>query len=147
MRLSEVAPYRWIATAYVEFFRGLPVLIVLPRAFRTMIPPLTNELIMLIKDASLVFAIGLALSDFELTTFGKSMANNHANITPVVVAGLGCLVVTLPLRLEVRRRPIRDSVTMNVLAGPGIVCLTRVSPVLPCSWARDRQAGPGGYGQ
>ncbi|MGH3359360.1 MAG: amino acid ABC transporter permease, partial [Nocardioidaceae bacterium] len=28
MRLSSVGPYRWIATAYIEFFRGLPALIV-----------------------------------------------------------------------------------------------------------------------
>jgi polar amino acid transport system permease protein len=77
--------------------------IVLPQAFRIMIPPLTNELIMLIKDSSLVFAIGLSLGDFELTTFGKGMANNHANITPLVVAGLGYLVITLPLSYLVRR--------------------------------------------
>ncbi|MGH3435502.1 MAG: amino acid ABC transporter permease [Sciscionella sp.] len=173
MRLSEVGPYRWIATAYVEFFRGLPTLvvfialsllplafsglvipfapygtvwvalavvggaymaetiragilavprgqveaarslgmtpgtatrkIVLPQAFRIMIPPLTNELIMLIKDSSLVFAIGLSLADFELTTFGKGMANNEANLTPLVIAGLGYLVITLPLSYLVRR--------------------------------------------
>lgn len=29
MKLSPLAPYRWLATAYVEFFRGLPVLIVI----------------------------------------------------------------------------------------------------------------------
>src|SRR6266536_786450 len=29
MRLSSVAPYRWVATAYVELFRGLPALLVL----------------------------------------------------------------------------------------------------------------------
>lgn len=173
MRLSEVAPYRWISMAYIEFFRGLPTLvvfialsllplaftglilpydpygtvwlalgivgsaymaetiragiqavprgqveaarslgmtsaaatrkIVLPQAFRIMIPPLTNELIMLIKDSSLVYAIGLAVGGFELTAFGKGMANDHANITPLVVAGFGYLVITLPLSWLVRR--------------------------------------------
>ncbi len=29
MKLSPLAPYRWLATAYIEFFRGLPVLIVI----------------------------------------------------------------------------------------------------------------------
>jgi polar amino acid transport system permease protein len=29
MRLSSVGPYRWVATAYVELFRGLPALLVL----------------------------------------------------------------------------------------------------------------------
>lgn len=28
MRLSSVAPYRWIATVWIEFFRGLPAIIV-----------------------------------------------------------------------------------------------------------------------
>jgi polar amino acid transport system permease protein len=173
MRLSEVAIYRWIATVYIEFFRGLPTLvvfialsllslafnglvipfspygtvwlalaivgsaymaetiragiqavprgqveaarslgmtsgtatrkIVLPQAFRMMIPPLTNELIMLIKDSSLVFAIGLSVTDYELTTFGRGMANDEANITPLVVAGLAYLVITLPLSYLVRK--------------------------------------------
>jgi polar amino acid transport system permease protein len=40
---------------------------------------------------------------FELTAFGKGMANDHANITPLVVAGLGYLVITLPLSWLVRR--------------------------------------------
>ena len=26
MRLSPVGPYRWLATGYIEFFRGLPAL-------------------------------------------------------------------------------------------------------------------------
>ncbi|HSE71340.1 MAG TPA: amino acid ABC transporter permease, partial [Nocardioidaceae bacterium] len=29
MKLSPVAPYRWIATTYIEFFRGLPALVVI----------------------------------------------------------------------------------------------------------------------
>ena len=29
MKLSPVAPYRWVATAYIEFFRGLPALLVI----------------------------------------------------------------------------------------------------------------------
>ncbi len=28
MRLSSVGPYRWIATVYIEFFRGLPALLI-----------------------------------------------------------------------------------------------------------------------
>ncbi|KFC51931.1 hypothetical protein GY12_15090 [Micrococcus luteus] len=28
MRLSSFGPYRWLATAYVEFFRGVPALLV-----------------------------------------------------------------------------------------------------------------------
>lgn len=173
MRLSDVAPYRWLATIYIEFFRGLPALVVfmafsllplafpglampwppygtvwaalaivgsaymaetiragilavpkgqveaarslgmtagqamrkvtLPQAFRIMIPPLTNELIILIKDSSLVFIVGLSAAHFDLTKFGRAAANTHVNITPLVVAGLGYLLITLPLSMLVRR--------------------------------------------
>jgi len=173
MRLSDVAPYRWLATIYIEFFRGLPALVVfialsllplafpglampwppygtawaalgivgsaymaetiragilavprgqieaarslgmsagqamrkitLPQAFRIMIPPLTNELIMLIKDSSLVFIVGLSAANFDLTKFGRAAANSNVNITPLVVAGLGYLIITLPLSVIVRR--------------------------------------------
>ena len=46
MRLSSVAPYRWIAGIYIEFFRGLPAIVVLiafsllPLAFPGMVIPL-----------------------------------------------------------------------------------------------------------
>ncbi|MES1946778.1 amino acid ABC transporter permease [Salinisphaera sp. C84B14] len=173
MRLSDVGPYRWLATVYIEFFRGLPALVVfmafsllplafpglamplppygtvwaalgivgsaymaetiragiqavprgqieaarslgmsasqamwritLPQAFRIMIPPLTNELIMLIKDSSLVFIVGLSAANFDLTKFGRAAANSNVNITPLVVAGLGYLIITLPLSIIVRR--------------------------------------------
>jgi len=46
MKLAPVAPYRWLATGYIEFFRGLPALIVifgvgltLPLAFNGWRPP------------------------------------------------------------------------------------------------------------
>jgi len=173
MRLSDVGPYRWLARIYIEFFRGLPALVVfmafsllplafpglampwppygtvwaalgivgsaymaetiragiqavpkgqieaarslgmsagqamrkvtLPQAFRIMIPPLTNELIMLIKDSSLVFIVGLSAANFDLTKFGRAAANTNVNITPLVVAGLGYLIITLPLSIIVRR--------------------------------------------
>lgn len=177
MRLSSVAPYRWLSTVYVEFFRGVPALIVLiafgglgiafpglripfepygtvwlalgmvsaaymsetiragiqavprgqveaarslgmtagmatrrvvlPQAFRIVIPPLTNELILLTKDSSLVFAIGLTAGAFELTKFGRDLMNSTANLTPLVVAGFSYLIITLPLTFLVRQMEAR----------------------------------------
>jgi polar amino acid transport system permease protein len=43
------------------------VSVVIPQAFRIILPPLTNELILLTKDSSLVYILGLALEDYELT--------------------------------------------------------------------------------
>lgn len=71
--------------------------IVLPQALRIVIPPMTNELVMLLKDTSLLFSIGLAAPDRELTTFGKDGLSTYASATPLIVAALLYLVVTLPL--------------------------------------------------
>ncbi len=173
MRLSEVGPYRWLARAYIEFFRGLPAIIVfiafgllplafeglvipfdpygtvwvalgmvasaymaetiragiqavpkgqveaarslgmpagmamrkivLPQAFRVILPPLANELILLVKDSSLVYVLGLAQGGYELTKLGRELANSTANLTPLVVAGFCYLLITLPLTVLVGR--------------------------------------------
>ncbi len=167
MKLSPVLPYRWLATGYIELFRGLPALlvifgfayavpiafgwrppggnagagliglivvsaayiaetiragieavpkgqveaarslgmnpawtmltVVLPQAFRIITPPLTNELVILIKDTSLLFIAGMAIGDRELTTFARDALTSQANATPLVVAALLYLVITLPL--------------------------------------------------
>jgi polar amino acid transport system permease protein len=178
MRLSKVAPYRWVATAYVELFRGLPALlvlfivayglptafpdrvipggvygqvalglglvsaayisetvragiqavpkgqteaartlgmsqgramrqIVLPQAFRIVIPPLTNEIILLTKDTSLAYVLGVTAATIELTKFGGDLLNDRVNPTPLLVAGLCYLIITLPLSQLVRRLELR----------------------------------------
>ncbi|KUH38841.1 amino acid ABC transporter permease [Streptomyces changanensis] len=178
MRLSSVAPYRWLATVYIELFRGLPALlififvgvavplafpgtaipggtygkvalglglvaaaymaetiragiqavprgqmeaarslgfsharamvsVIIPQAFRIVIPPLTNELVLLFKDSSLVLFLGVTLTERELTKFGRDLASQTANSTPILVAGLCYLLVTVPLSLVVRRLEAR----------------------------------------
>lgn len=178
MRLSKVAPYRWVSTAYIEIFRGLPALLVLfmvgygipnafpdrelpggvygsvtlglgltaaaymaetiragiqavpkgqleaartlgmsqftamrkvvvPQAFRIVIPPLTNEVILLTKDSSLAYVLGVTATSIELTKFGGDRLNQYVNATPLLVAGLCYLIITLPLSQLVRRLEIR----------------------------------------
>jgi polar amino acid transport system permease protein len=165
MKLSPVAPWRWIATIYIEFFRGVPALlvfvalsvavplafglkfdinstsglalgivgsayiaetiragilavpkgqleaarslgmsqgrtlvtVVIPQAFRIILPPLTNELIMLIKDSSLISVVGLTAADYELTKFGRETLSRSPSLTPLLIAGLCYLIITLPL--------------------------------------------------
>lgn len=173
MRLSSVAANRWLAGLYIEFFRGVPAIIVfmafgllplafpgaiipfdpygtvwialglvaaaymaetiragiqavpkgqveaarslgmpasmstikivLPQAFRIVLPPLTNELILLTKDSSLVYVLGLTKDAYELTKYGRELATTTANLTPLIVAGLSYLLITLPLSFLVRR--------------------------------------------
>ncbi|WP_141577211.1 amino acid ABC transporter permease [Actinomadura sp. WMMA1423] len=178
MRLSSVPPYRWFATAYIEVFRGLPLLlififvgvgvplafpgtnipggaagqaglalglaaaymaetiragieavpkgqleaarslgmshtramrsIVIPQAFRIIIPPLTNELVLLCKDSSLVLFLGITLGERELTKFGRDLAGQQGNTTPIIVAGVCYLLITIPLSLLARRLEARQ---------------------------------------
>ena len=48
------------------------VSVVLPQAIRIVIPPLTNELVVLIKDTSLLFVVGMQADQVELSTFGQN---------------------------------------------------------------------------
>ncbi|WP_448061155.1 amino acid ABC transporter permease [Cellulomonas hominis] len=167
MKLSTVRAYRWIATIYIEFFRGIPALlvvlsvgyavpiafnvsirslmvkaaialgavsaayiaetlragieavprgqveaarslgmshgralveVVIPQAFRIVLPPMTNEVILLTKDTSLVFLAGLTTQEFELAKLGRDALNSATGgLTALFVIG-GCyLLITLPL--------------------------------------------------
>jgi polar amino acid transport system permease protein len=76
--------------------------IVLPQAFRIVIPPLTNEIILLTKDTSLAYVLGVTATTIELTKYAGDALNSRVNPTPLVVAGLLYLAITLPLSQVVR---------------------------------------------
>lgn len=170
MKLSPIGLYRWLATAYIEFFRGLPALIVMlamafgvpiafhwqppggslgagliglmmvagaymaetlragiqavpkgqveaarslgmsgsrtmasvvvPQAIRIVIPPLTNEFVLLIKDTSLLFIIGATTDQRELVTVARDMQSSGfsaGTATSLTMAAILYLVITLPL--------------------------------------------------
>lgn len=67
--------------------------IIVPQAFRRVIPPLTNEFVMLIKDTSIVSVIGLE----ELLRSARVLQSATANATPLVAAALFYLAICLPL--------------------------------------------------
>lgn len=71
--------------------------IIIPQAFRVMIPPLTNEFVLLIKDTSLIFVLGVAVADQELAFFSRAAVQDTFNGTPFVAAALLYLAITLPL--------------------------------------------------
>ncbi|WP_328556261.1 MULTISPECIES: amino acid ABC transporter permease [unclassified Streptomyces] len=79
------------------------VSIIVPQAFRIIIPPLTNELVTLFKDSSLVLFLGVTLEERELSKYGRDLASTTANSTPILVAGLCYLLVTIPLGFVARR--------------------------------------------
>ncbi|MGO2053569.1 amino acid ABC transporter permease [Glutamicibacter sp. 287] len=180
MKMASFAPYRWFATAFIEFFRGIPailvllafgfglpqafgtnwpqpvnimfalglvssayiaetlraglqavpkgqteaarslgmpawramVTIVIPQAFKIVLPPMTNEIILLTKDTSLAFILGAAFTQYEMTKFGRDgISSLDAGITPLVVAGLFYLVITIPLSLIARKFESRSART------------------------------------
>jgi polar amino acid transport system permease protein len=85
------------------------VSVILPQAYRIIIPPLTNELVLLFKDSSLVLFLGVTLDERELTKFGRDLASQTAKSTPILVAGLCYLLVTIPLSFVVRRLEARTA--------------------------------------
>ncbi|HMR96924.1 MAG TPA: amino acid ABC transporter permease [Microthrixaceae bacterium] len=76
--------------------------IVLPQAFRVILPPLTNELVLLLKDTSLLAVLGVAIGQRELTTWGRTISNAIGNYTPLIAAAVCYLVITLPLTFLAR---------------------------------------------
>lgn len=71
--------------------------IIIPQAFRIIIPPLTNELVLLIKDTSLVFVLGFTIQAKELFKFGSDIMSNTFNGTPLIVIAVLYLVITVPM--------------------------------------------------
>ena len=58
--------------------------IVLPQVFKNILPAITNELITLVKDTSLAFAISYS----EMFTLAKKIASSQSTLMPFVVAGV-----------------------------------------------------------
>jgi glutamate transport system permease protein len=69
-------------------------LVVLPQAIRTVIPPLINVVIALIKNSSIAAAFGV----LELTATGTRLANANGDAVIAILAGVAVcyLVITLP---------------------------------------------------
>jgi polar amino acid transport system permease protein len=76
--------------------------IVLPQAFRVILPPLTNELVLLLKDTSLLAVLGVAIGQRELTTWGRTISNSIGNYSPLIAAAVCYLVITIPLTFLAR---------------------------------------------
>ena len=81
----------------------------LPQAFRIVIPPLTNEIILLVKDSSLVYVLGVTFEPVRADQVQPEHVVEYASSTPLVVGGLLYLVITLPLSQLVRRLEIRHA--------------------------------------
>ena len=86
--------------------------VVVPQAFRIVIPPLTNELVMLLKDTALLSVLGSTVDTKELLKFGQDVSASSFNGSALVLAAIIYLVMTVSLtwvarRLESRLRTFR----------------------------------------
>lgn len=66
------------------FFR-----IILPQAFKRVIPAVVNEITTLVKDTSLVYVVGMD----ELLKIGKTAANRDVSLLPLLIVGAVYLIV------------------------------------------------------
>lgn len=73
--------------------------VVLPQAVRTVVPPLLNDFIALMKDTSLVQVIGVV----EVVRAGREVQGETFNSSALTLGALMFLVVTLPLARVVDR--------------------------------------------
>ncbi len=72
---AKVLGYNWAQT----FFK-----IILPQVIKRILPSVTNEIITLVKDTSLAFAIAQA----EMFTIAKQIAAKETTIMPLMIAGM-----------------------------------------------------------
>ncbi len=70
------------------FFR-----IILPQAFKRVLPPIANEVITLVKDTALVYAVGFD----DLLKIGKTATNRDATLMPLVLVAVIYLLLILVL--------------------------------------------------
>src|SRR3954451_19589425 len=72
-------------------------LIVIPQGVRRVLPALVNQFIGNIKDSSLVYFLGLLASERELFRVGQDQAVVPGGLSPLMLAGLFYLLITVPL--------------------------------------------------
>ena len=74
--------------------------VILPQAFKRIVPPIVSEFITLIKDSSLISCIGVS----ELLLRTQVMGANYSNyLVPLVTAGCMYLAMTLTVSYFARR--------------------------------------------
>jgi polar amino acid transport system permease protein len=72
-------------------------LIIIPQGVRRVLPALVNQFIGNVKDSSLVYFLGLLASEREIFRVGQDQAVVTGNLSPLLLAGVFYLVITVPL--------------------------------------------------
>ena len=93
--INDIDKGQWEACETLGLSRWQTMrLVILPQAFKRIVPPLISEFITLIKDSSLVSIIGLV----ELLNSAKVLGNQYYEfMSPYCLAGVYYLVMTLTI--------------------------------------------------
>jgi len=89
---SQIESARAIGFTRPQIYRY----VIIPQAFRQVLPPLVGQLVSLIKDSSLLSVIAIP----ELTQSAQqASSNNYDNLETYFALALGYLVLTIPISL------------------------------------------------
>ena len=111
-------------------------LIIIPQGVRRVLPALVNQFIGNVKDSSLVYFLGLLASEREIFRVGQDQAVVTGNLSPLLLAGIFYLVITVPLthlvnfidaRLRLGRQG-RSSGTTSGLVEVGELAAASIDP-------------------
>lgn len=64
--------------------------VILPQVIRTVMPSISNEVITLVKDTSLVYILGIS----DILKAAKSVSNTYSTFTPYLFIGIVYLLIT-----------------------------------------------------
>jgi polar amino acid transport system permease protein len=90
---GQLEACRALSMSYAQGMR----LIVIPQGVRRVLPALVNQFIGNVKDSSLVYFLGLLASEREIFRVGQDQAVVTGNLSPLLLAGVFYLVITVPL--------------------------------------------------
>jgi polar amino acid transport system permease protein len=90
---GQIEACRALGMSYSKAMR----LVVVPQGIRRVLPALVNQFIAIVKDSSLVYFLGLLVTERELFRVGQDAAVLSGNLSPLVAAGLFYLIITVPL--------------------------------------------------
>jgi polar amino acid transport system permease protein len=90
---GQIEACRALGMSYGKAMR----LVVIPQGVRRVLPALVNQFIAIVKDSSLVYFLGLLVTERELFRVGQDAAVLSGNLSPLVAAGIFYLIITVPL--------------------------------------------------
>ena len=126
-------------------------LVIIPQGVRRVLPALVNQFIGNIKDSSLVYFLGLLASERELFRVGQDEAVVSGNLSPLMLAGIFYLLITVPLthvvnaidsRLRAGRRIKAVTSGLEEVGEVTDAALKANAPSAPASGSALDQAAP-----